>query len=897
MSEPRDPSTSGRTGDRSSPTGGGWHEPSTSAGEPPAADRSGSRRRPAVAAGSAELGPAAARAAAARPGRPRCGAAARADVGRGLRATRATSSAPRAGRCSTAGRSPTAAARRTPSWPSLVASAPGASRSRSTGRPACCAAAPGTLELVAFDVVYPLGRSAGVPQYAVTAAPLLGAVPGSGCPRPGSGSTGPAGWCRWSAGTRRSTRAGCCCAAEDSPELRRWPRTRVAGSAARQRRRRRVLVRGAVRRRGPAGRPPAALIEHHARPAHGRRRSALRRVRRLTCGRGRGGVFHVELAPAGRSSTPRAGVSELHPARMVATGTRGAHAVTEGVDGGIPVVPPGILDSRNRQQPAQRRSALVPPRDRHRGCAGAGCANRKAPRGRSTRRPRTPTPAVPSPSSRASRRSASAPACTSAPPASAACTTWSRRSSTTRSTRRWPATATPSTSPCSPTAASGSSTTAAASRSTCTRSRSGPPSRSSDRPARRRQVRRQGATRSPAACTASASPSSTRCPRGSRSRVWRGRRRLAPALRPAPSRGPLEEGGPTDEAGTDGHLLGRRRHLRDHRLLASRRSSRRLQEMAFLNKGLTIVLRDERPEQGETGWRVGGEGDEVEHGHLPLRGRHRRLRPAPQRHEEPDPQVGRSSFEAEDASGIVGRDRDAVERRLRRVGLHVRQHHQHARGRHPRGGLPRGADHVVNQYARDKKLLKEKDDKLTGEDIREGLAAIVSVKLGEPQFEGQTKTKLGNTEVKGFVQKVCNDQLGRLVRAQPGRGQDDHHQGVSGRPGPHRGRAGAQAGPAQGPARVRRRCRASWPTASPPTRASRELFIVEGDSAGGSAKARPRPDVPGDPADPRQDPQRREGAHRPGAEEQRGPGADHRARHRHPRRLRHRRSCAITRSS
>ena len=64
---------------------------------------------------------------------------------------------------------------------------------------------------------------------------------------------------------------------------------------------------------------------------------------------------------------------------------------------------------------------------------------------------------------------------------------------------------------------------------------------------------------------------------------------------------------------------------------------------------------------------------------------------------------------------------------------------------------------IVNRYAREQKLLKEKDDNLTGDDVREGLTAIVSVKLAEPQFEGQTKTKLGNTEAKSFVQKVCND--------------------------------------------------------------------------------------------------------------------------------------------
>src|SRR5690606_38607953 len=67
---------------------------------------------------------------------------------------------------------------------------------------------------------------------------------------------------------------------------------------------------------------------------------------------------------------------------------------------------------------------------------------------------------------------------------------------------------------------------------------------------------------------------------------------------------------------------------------------------------------------------------------------------------------------------------------------------------------------LVNKYARANNLLKEKDDNLSGDDVREGLTAVISVKLSEPQFEGQTKTKLGNTEAKAFVQKVVGDQLG-----------------------------------------------------------------------------------------------------------------------------------------
>ena len=66
---------------------------------------------------------------------------------------------------------------------------------------------------------------------------------------------------------------------------------------------------------------------------------------------------------------------------------------------------------------------------------------------------------------------------------------------------------------------------------------------------------------------------------------------------------------------------------------------------------------------------------------------------------------------------------------------------------------------VVNKWARDKNHIKEKDENLTGDDIREGLAAIISVKIADPQFEGQTKTKLGNTEVKSFVQKACNERI------------------------------------------------------------------------------------------------------------------------------------------
>ena len=74
---------------------------------------------------------------------------------------------------------------------------------------------------------------------------------------------------------------------------------------------------------------------------------------------------------------------------------------------------------------------------------------------------------------------------------------------------------------------------------------------------------------------------------------------------------------------------------------------------------------------------------------------------------------------------------------------------------------------TLNDYARNKGLLKEKDDKLAGEDVREGLTAIVSVKLHDPQFEGQTKTKLGNPPIKGFVEETVNRKLGEFLEENP----------------------------------------------------------------------------------------------------------------------------------
>jgi DNA gyrase subunit B len=142
---------------------------------------------------------------------------------------------------------------------------------------------------------------------------------------------------------------------------------------------------------------------------------------------------------------------------------------------------------------------------------------------------------------------------------------------------------------------------------------------------------------------------------------------------------------------------------------------------------------------------------------------------------------------------------------------------------------------VINKYARDQKLLKEKDDNLTGEDVREGLTAIISIKLAEPQFEGQTKTKLGNTEAKSFVQKAANDRLRDWLDRNPGEAKDIINKSSQ----------AARARIAARQARDLTRRKSAMESNGLPGKladcqstdpAKSEIYVVEGDSAGGSAK-------------------------------------------------------------
>nr|WP_307781366.1 DNA topoisomerase (ATP-hydrolyzing) subunit B [Agilicoccus flavus] len=157
----------------------------------------------------------------------------------------------------------------------------------------------------------------------------------------------------------------------------------------------------------------------------------------------------------------------------------------------------------------------------------------------------------------------------------------------------------------------------------------------------------------------------------------------------------------------------------------------------------------------------------------------------------------------------------------------------HEGGTHEEG-FRSALTNLLNRFARNQNLLKDKDDNLTGEDIREGLTAVISVKLGEPQFEGQTKTKLGNSEVRGFVQGAMTDRLGDWLERHPAQGKDIVRKAIQASAARLAARKAREATRRKGllesgglPGKLKD-CQSKDPSIS-------EVFIVEGDSAGGSA--------------------------------------------------------------
>jgi DNA gyrase subunit B len=161
--------------------------------------------------------------------------------------------------------------------------------------------------------------------------------------------------------------------------------------------------------------------------------------------------------------------------------------------------------------------------------------------------------------------------------------------------------------------------------------------------------------------------------------------------------------------------------------------------------------------------------------------------------------------------------------------------HTHEGGTHEEG-FRTALTSVVNKFAEDQNLIKKKEDRLTGDDVREGLTAIVSIKLGEPQFEGQTKTKLGNTEAKSFTQKIVNEQLTAWFEQNPQEGKDIIRKSIdaaSARVAARKARdlARNRKGLLEGRGMPGKLADCQW---TDPAKC--ELYIVEGDSAGGSTK-------------------------------------------------------------
>ena len=200
-------------------------------------------------------------------------------------------------------------------------------------------------------------------------------------------------------------------------------------------------------------------------------------------------------------------------------------------------------------------------------------------------------------------------------------------------------------------------------------------------------------------------------------------------------------------------------------------------------------------------------------------------------------------------------------------------------------GLRAGLTRTLNDYARQRGIIKGDKESLTGEDVREGLTCVLSIKVLEPQFEGQTKARLGNSEVKGHVESAVNEKLADFLEEHPAVAQGLILKAVQ----------ASQAREAARKARELTRRKGLLEGGGLPGKladchsrdpAGCELFIVEGPSAGRHGEAGTRPRVPGDSSAPRQDPERGEGPTRPHAPERGDSDASRCYRHGHRRRLR-----------
>ncbi|MFW5473185.1 DNA topoisomerase (ATP-hydrolyzing) subunit B [Knoellia sp. CPCC 206450] len=264
----------------------------------------------------------------------------------------------------------------------------------------------------------------------------------------------------------------------------------------------------------------------------------------------------------------------------------------------------------------------------------------------------------------------------------------------------------------------------------------------------------------------------------------------------------------------------------------------RFQQMAFLNKGLTINLVDERVHESTD------ESDAAE-----VEGNDERKRVVAYRYDngivdyvthlvgskksDPvHPEIISIEVEDEERALSLELAMQWTSAYSESVHTYANTINTHEGGTHEEG-FRAAMTKMINDFARKQNQLKDKDENLTGDDVREGLTAVISVKLGEPQFEGQTKTKLGNSEVKGFVQRAMTDSFGDWLERHPGEGKEIVRkaiQAATARMAARKAREATRKRVLESgglPGKLRD-CQAKDPAVS-------EVFIVEGDSAGGSA--------------------------------------------------------------
>ena len=247
--------------------------------------------------------------------------------------------------------------------------------------------------------------------------------------------------------------------------------------------------------------------------------------------------------------------------------------------------------------------------------------------------------------------------------------------------------------------------------------------------------------------------------------------------------------------------------------------AQRLRETAFLTRGLRIVLTDERADgQREEFHYEGGIKDFVAYVNQPKETVHKHI----------------VYFEGETDQGAVEVAMQWNNSYVESVFSFANNINTTEGGTHL-SGFKAALTGTLNKYAREKGFLKEKEDNLEGEDVREGLAAVISVKLRDPQFEGQTKTKLGNPGVRGLVEQAVNQKLAEFMEENP----NDARQMITKAISASRARQAARK------ARELTRRKSALESSSLPGKLadcqirdpeSAELYIVEGNSAGGSAK-------------------------------------------------------------